>query len=141
RAHNWDEFRAGLSEYTGPTQNFVYADTAGHIGYYGAGLIPIRKSGDGSVPYAGETDEGEWTGYIPFDGLPHVYDPAAGLIVTANQRVVGRSYSYFLTHDWAAPYRARRIYELLQAKVGKITTDDLRTVQGDVTSIGGVTFA
>jgi len=74
RASNWKEFTAALSTYGGPTQNFVYADVDGHIGYYGAGKIPLRKSGDGSVPYDGSTDAGEWTGWIPFDQLPHVYD-------------------------------------------------------------------
>ncbi|HKP73641.1 MAG TPA: penicillin acylase family protein, partial [Pyrinomonadaceae bacterium] len=65
RARDWNEFRAALSQYKGPTQNFVYADTRGHIGYYGAGMIPVRKSGDGSVPYDGATDDGEWTSFIP----------------------------------------------------------------------------
>ncbi|HZH32532.1 MAG TPA: penicillin acylase family protein [Pyrinomonadaceae bacterium] len=140
RARNWNEFRAALSEYSGPTQNFVYADTAGHIGYYGAGRVPLRRGGDGSVPSDGGTDAGEWVGFIPFDELPHVYDPPSGLIVTANSRVVGRSYPHHLTHDWAAPYRARRIYDLLSAKP-KLTADDYRAVQADVYSIGGVSFA
>src|SRR5438552_3397766 len=64
RARNWQEFTEALSHYGGPTQNFVYVDVDGHIGYYGAGRIPIRKKGDGSVPYDGPTDDGEWTGYI-----------------------------------------------------------------------------
>ncbi|MFL6229597.1 MAG: penicillin acylase family protein [Pyrinomonadaceae bacterium] len=140
RARDWDEFRSALADYKGPTQNFIYADTRGHIGYYGAGVIPIRKSGDGSVPYDGSTDAGEWTGYIPFAELPHVYDPPSGLIVTANARVVGRSYPYFLTHHWADPYRARRIYDLLKDKQ-RLTADDFRAVQGDVYSIGGAAFA
>lgn len=140
RAKDWDEFRAALSAYRGPTQNFIYADTRGHIGYYGAGHIPIRKSGDGSVPYDGATDAGEWTSYIPFDELPHVYDPPSGIIVTANARVVGHSYPYFLTHHWADPFRARRIYDLLKDKP-RLTADDFRAVQGDVYSIGGAAFA
>ncbi|HYT50446.1 MAG TPA: penicillin acylase family protein, partial [Pyrinomonadaceae bacterium] len=140
RASNWKEFTEALSHYSGPTQNFVYADVDGHIGYYGAGRIPIRKSGDGSVPYDGATDDGEWTGFIPFDKLPHSFDPSAGMIVTANQRVVGQDYPYFLSHNWAAPYRARRIYDLLSAKP-KLSFDDLRRIQGDVYSIGNVTFA
>jgi penicillin G amidase len=140
RARNWKEFTAALSTYRGPTQNFVYADVNGHIGYYGAGLIPIRKSGDGSVPYDGATDDGEWTGFIPFDKLPHVYDPPSGMIVTANQRVVGSSYPYFVSHVWASPYRARRIFDLLSAK-SKLTTDEFRKIQGDVYSISGKTFA
>jgi len=140
RARNWKEFTAAFSLYGGPTQNFVYADIDGHIGYYGAGHIPIRKSGDGSVPYDGSNDDGEWTGYIPFDKLPHVYDPPSGIIVTANQRVVGQDYSYFLSHVWAQPYRARRIFNLLSEKA-KLTTDDFRRIQGDVYSIAGVTFS
>jgi penicillin G amidase len=140
RARNWNEFRDALSNYSGPTQNFVYADVAGHIGYYGAGRIPVRQSGDGSVPYDGGTDAGEWTGFIPFDELPHIYDPPSGLIVTANSRVVGRSYPHHLTHEWAAPYRSRRIYDLLSRK-RKLTAADYRAVQGDVYSIGGSSFA
>src|SRR3984893_5300919 len=100
RARNWKEFTAALSSYGGPTQNFVYADVEGHIGYYGAGRIPIRKSGDGSVPYDGSTDAGEWIGWIPFDKLPHSFDPPSGIIVTANQRIGGNDYPYFLTHLW-----------------------------------------
>ena len=140
RAHNWKEFTDALSHYSGPTQNFVYADVDGHIGYYGAGVIPIRKSGDGSVPYDGSTDDGEWTSFLPFDKLPHSFDPPSGMIVTANQRVVGQSYPYFLSHLWAQPYRARRISDLLNAKP-KLTTDDFRRIQGDVYSIALVTFA
>ncbi len=140
RARNWKEFAAALSRYSGPTQNFVYADVDGHIGYHGAGRIPIRKSGDGSVPYDGSTDDNEWTSFIPFDKLPQSYDPPSGIIVTANQRVVGNDYPYFLSHVWAPPYRARRIFDLLSAKP-KLSTDDFRNVQADVYSIANVTFA
>jgi penicillin amidase len=140
RARNWKEFTRALSQYNGPTQNFVYVDVDGHIGYYGAGRIPIRKTGDGSLPYDGSTDDGEWTGYIPFDKLPHLYDPPSGVIITANQRVVGADYPYFLSHAWAAPYRARRIFDLLAEKP-KLTAADFRRIQGDTYSIAGVTFA
>jgi len=140
RARNWKEFTAALSRYVGPTQNFVYADVDGNIGYYGAGKIPVRKSGDGSVPYDGSTDDGEWTGYIPFAKLPHSYNPPSGLIVTANQRITGDDYPHFLSRVWAAPYRARRIFDLLSAKP-KLNAEDFRRIQGDVYSIAGVAFA
>ncbi|MFN2452871.1 MAG: penicillin acylase family protein [Pyrinomonadaceae bacterium] len=130
RARNWNDFRAALKDYPGPTQNFIYADTLGHIGYYGAGRIPLRKTGDGSLPYDGATDAGEWTGFIPFDDLPHVYDPPSGIIVTANNRIVGRNYPYHLTHYWAVPYRARRIYDLLTAK-SRLTIEDFRRIHAD----------
>ncbi|MEP6742046.1 MAG: penicillin acylase family protein [bacterium] len=140
RAGNWKEFNTALRSFTAPTQNIVYADVDGHIGYHAAGVVPIRKSGDGSVPYDGATDAGEWTSYIPVDKLPTVYDPPSGIIVTANQRIVGTDYPYFLTHVWAQPYRARRIFELL-SQTPKLSANDFRRVQGDVYSIGNVLFA
>jgi penicillin G amidase len=139
-ARNWKEFTEALRSFTAPTQNIVYADVDGHIGYYAAGVIPIRKSGDGSVPYDGSTDDGEWTSYIPTDKLPHLFDPPSGIIVTANQRIVGTDYPYFLTHSWAQPYRARRIFNLLNEK-SRLTTDDFRRIQGDVHSIALAAFA
>ena len=140
RARNWNEFTAALRNFTAPMQNIVYADTAGNIGYYAAGIVPIRKSGDGSRPYDGATDDGAWTSFIPFEKLPQLYNPPSGIIVSANQRVVGSSYPYFLTHSWAQPYRARRIIDLLQ-KNPKLTSEDFRAVLGDVYAIAGVTFA
>lgn len=139
RARNWKEFNAALEHFTAPTQNIVYADVDGHIGYHAAGVVPIRKSGDGSVPYDGATDDGEWTSYIPVSKLPQLYDPPSGMIVTANQRIVGTDYPYFLTHSWAQPYRARRIFELLNEK-SKHSTEDFRRILGDVHSIAGVSF-
>ena len=92
------------------------------------------------MPYDGSTDAGEWTSYIPVSKLPQLYDPPSGIIVTANQRIVGTDYPYFLTHSWAQPYRARRIYDLLSEKP-KLSADDFRRVLGDVYSIAGVLFA
>lgn len=139
RALNWKEFIQALESFTTPTQNIVYADVEGHIGYHVAGVVPIRKSGDGSVPYDGSTDAGEWISYIPIAKLPNLFDPPSGIIVTANQRIVGTDYPYFLTHSWFQPYRARRIFDLLNEKP-KHTTEDFRRILGDVYSIAGVLF-
>ena len=143
RARNWKELTETVKNYILPMQNVVYTDVDGHIGYYAVGAIPIRKSGDGSVPYDGSTDAGEWTSYVPFEKLPHLFDPPAGLIVTANQRIVGIDYPYFLTHSWAQPYRARRIMDLLQERIQKhkLTSDDFRAIQSDIYTQAGVTFA
>jgi len=139
RAHNWKEFSKALEAFTAPTQNIVYADVDGHIGYHAAGMVPVRKSGDGSVPYDGSTEAGDWVSYVPIEKLPQVYDPQSGIIVTANQRIVGTDYPNFLTHSWAQPYRARRIFDLLNQKP-KLNADDFRRIQGDVYSIAGVLF-
>ncbi len=113
RARNWDDFRAALADWTVPVQNFVYADVNGHIGYALGGDIPIRASGDGRLPVPGWTGEYEWTGIIPHAEMPHALDPAEGLVVTANNRIVGDGYPYPLQAEWLAGYRAIRIRQLL----------------------------
>jgi penicillin amidase len=135
RARDWNEFKNALKTYGGATQNFVYADTKGNIGWFAAGRIPIRRVGDGSMPYDGSTNDGDWTGYIPFNELPNLYNPPVGLIVTANQRIVGTSYTYSQMSTRAAPpWRARRIFDLLNSK-SKVTMDDVRDVQYDTYNI------
>ena len=65
-ARNWADFTSALADFAVPSQNFVYADVDGHIGYYLPGRIPIRARGDGTKPAEGWTGEMEWTGWIPF---------------------------------------------------------------------------
>lgn len=131
RAKNWDDFKNALKTYGGATQNFVYADVKGNIGWYAAGKVPTRKTGDGAFPYDGATDDGAWTGYIPFDELPNLYNPSEGFIVTANQRIVGNDYKYpQMSRDAATPWRARRIYDSLKSNQ-KITMDAVRDAQYD----------
>ena len=135
KAKNWTDFQEALKTYGGSTQNFVFADVKGNIGWYAAGKIPLRRTGDGAVPYNGATNEGDWTGFIPFEELPHLYNPPEGFIVTANQRTVGRGYKYSqYARDVAQPYRARRIYDSISANP-KITMDDVSAIQFDVLSI------
>lgn len=141
RAKGWDGFKKALSEYGGPMQNFVYADTEGNIGWHTAGKVPIRKKGDGSLPYEGKSTDGDWTGYIPFDELPNLYNPPSGFIVTANQRIIGTDYKYQqLTRQFAPPWRARRIYDLISGNT-KITMNDVSDIQLDVFNIPISEFA
>ena len=135
RARNWVEFKNALKTYGGATQNFVYADVKGNIGWYAAGRIPTGRTGDGSLPYDGSTSDGDWTGYIPFEELPNLYNPPDGLIVTANQRIVGTSYKYTqMSRDAGPPWRARRLHDVLDAKKN-LTMDDARDAQYDVFNI------
>lgn len=130
-ARNWKEFSNALSGFAGPTQNFVYADTRGNIGFYAAGWVPIRKRGDGDVPVPGSGDDYGWLGTVPFQDLPHAYNPGNGIFATANGRVVPDDYPYFITSMWGAPYRTARIYQLLEA--GKsFTVADMLKVQMDI---------
>ena len=129
-ASNWDEFRAALSYWDVPSQNFVYADVDGNIGYQAPGRIPIRAAGDGTMPVPGWTGAYDWVGYIPFDSLPRAFNPAEGYIVTANNAVISTEYPYFISADWAPGYRARRIIEMIELDES-ITVQDVMTMQGD----------
>jgi penicillin amidase len=134
QARNWDEFRAALRDFVVPSQNFLYADVDGHIGFYAPGRIPIRARGDGSLPVDGWTGDHEWTGWIPFDELPHLLDPSSHFIVTANNRPMPGSYPYRMGVDWPEPYRASRITELLEGRAA-LTPDDFARMQSDTVSL------
>jgi penicillin amidase len=129
-ATNWDEFRQALSLWDVPSQNFVFADRDGNIGYQTPGKIPIRAKGDGSLPAPGWTNEYEWIDFILFDELPRSYNPDQGFLATANNAVVGLEYPYLLTTEWDAGYRANRIVELIESK-GTLTSEDIQRIHGD----------
>lgn len=131
QAQNWEQFRRALQDFATPAQNFVYADVDGNIGYQMPGWVPIRAQGDGTVPVPGWTGEYEWTGTIPYEELPFVYNPAVGYVATANNQVVPDSYPYLITTDWAAPYRAQRIVELIESKP-QLSPEDFAVIQGDI---------
>lgn len=131
KAQDWQEFREAAKLFTVPSQNLVYADRKGHIGYQSPGAIPIRSRGDGRWPVAGWDGRHEWTGYVPFDELPTVLDPDDGLIVTANNKVVGDQYPHTLGADTAPGYRSQRIRDLLTDHDGKLDVADMTKLQLD----------
>jgi len=135
KAQNWQEFRSAASNFVVPAQNLVFADVDGNIGYQTPGKIPIRKGGDGRLPVPGWTDDYEWTGYIPFEQLPFVYNPPEGFIATANNQVNPVDYPYLITADWDYGFRARRIVDLIQNAPGKIDIAYIQKMQGDDTNL------
>jgi penicillin amidase len=133
-AANFEDFRASLSLYGAPAQNFVYADVDGHIGYQLPGSIPIRSNPDdrGGRPVRGDDGTGEWTGLIPFDELPRQLDPEPGWIVTANNAAVDANYPHFISREWDPGYRAERIIDLLSAFGDDgLTVEEFRQIQLD----------
>ncbi|HWQ84054.1 MAG TPA: penicillin acylase family protein [Anaerolineales bacterium] len=131
KAQNWDEFRAASRQFVAPSQNLLYADVDGNIGYQMPGNIPIRVHGDGTLPVPGWTDEYQWQGYIPFEELPYVFNPPEGYIVTANNAVVGEEYPYSITTAWDYGYRASRIIELIENASGPLSLEDMQQFQAD----------
>ena len=139
-AQNWDEFTNALRDFHAAQQNIVYADTSGNIGFYAPARVPIRASGQGLVPVPGWTGEHDWTGFIPFEELPHVYNPASGQVMTANHKIVPDDYPYFLTTGWTAPYRAQRITDLLAASP-EHSLESFAQIQNDLFSLMAAEFA
>jgi len=130
-AQNWEDFRTAARNFSVPSQNLVYADVDGNIGYQMPGNIPIRANGDGRLPVPGWTDDYEWTGYIPFEQLPFAFNPPQGYIATANNAVVGPEYPYLITTDWDYGFRALRIVEMIENAPGLIDIPNIQRMQGD----------
>ena len=142
-AQNWQQFREAFRDFPGPSENAVYADDQGHIGYQLMGKVPLRgdtthPSGLASVPVSAGTYE--WAGYIPYDQLPTVADPSSGILATANARITTDSYSYPIALDWESPYRNDRIWKVLSAKQ-QMTPADMTALQNDVFSALDQTLA
>jgi penicillin G amidase len=130
QASDWDSFRAAAGRFEVPSQNLVYADVDGHIGYQAPGRIPVRRSGDGSLPLPGWTGEFGWDRFFDFEELPWALDPEAGWLATANQPVLPPGTEPFLTGDANLGYRAERITELLTSKE-RLSPEDLLDLQLD----------
>ncbi len=131
RASNWDEFRAALRDWTVPSQNVIYADVDGNIGYQMPGMVPQRRGGDGSQPVPGWVDDYQWDGYLPFEALPYTFNPSQGYVATANQPVLSPADAgHFVGAGFDQGYRAARINAMIQAKP-TLSPDDVAAIQGD----------
>jgi penicillin amidase len=158
KAANWGEFEGALKLWSWPTQNLVYADDAGHIAYHAIGKVPLHLSDRNIYPIAFngwmkidlEPAPGRGFGkatYVPFDAMPHALDPPSGFLATANSNVQrppdrngaastrgsSKATAAPLTLEWAEPYRAERIYKLLDGRNG-LTREDMLAVQTDIYS-------
>lgn len=130
RAANWEQFRAAMRRYPGPGASIIYADVDGNIGYQSVGKLPLRRTWNGDVPV---TDGAEWDGSIPFDDMPSAYNPASGLLITANQNPFPADYKFRVNGNFAPPYRNRQIKALLDRR-DKWTAADMSAIQRDVYS-------
>ncbi|HEY8471840.1 MAG TPA: penicillin acylase family protein [Natronosporangium sp.] len=117
QARDWDGFRAAAALFEVPAQNLIYADVDGNIGYQAPGVVPVRAAGDGRWLSPGWESSYGWEGTVPFDDLPQLLNPPDGVIVTANQAVVGPDYPALLTTDWGYGYRSDRIRDALDAAI------------------------
>ena len=132
RSRSVAEVKQALSGFEGPQQNFMYADTAGGIGFSSPALVPLRKAGDGTVPVPGWSGAFDWTGWVPYEELPHSLNPPSGRLVNANNRPVPRDYPHLIAATFPEGYRAERIGERLDAlSPASATWQDMLNIQTD----------
>lgn len=137
-AQSFGEFREAARGFAVPSQNLIYADVDGHIGYQAPGQVPVRTSAfpgspPGYWPAPGWDEAFDWQGFVPFEAMPHVLDPKDGFIVTANQAVT-MSRTPFLTSEWDHGFRAQRIRDRIEelTKDGrKVTAQQMADLQMD----------
>ena len=131
-AGDWNSFTAAVTAFAVPSSNLVYADVDGNIGYAMAGRLPIRSGGDGRMPVDGATGPG-WSGSVDVSALPRLLNPESGFITSSNN-LVDRSFQPLITHDWAAPFRATRLRQLLSKAEG-VDLEAMAAMQNDRHSV------
>jgi penicillin amidase len=133
QATGWSEFREACRHFLTPSENLVWADKEGHIGWQAVGLAPIRGSWDGLVPVPGD-GRYEWQGYLPALALPHEANPARGWIATANQDNLPHGFAHTVSFQWTDPFRFARVDEVL-ASGRRFTLTDMMQLQQDELSL------
>jgi penicillin amidase len=136
RARDFASFKAALRHWGAPSENQVYADAAGNIGWVAAGRAPIRPNWDGLLPVPGD-GRYEWAGFLSGDDLPHAENPPEGWLATANEMNLPDGYPWAerrLGFEWSNPARRQRIAEAL-AGAGKHSLEDSMRLQNDRLSI------
>ncbi|MGE0680720.1 MAG: penicillin acylase family protein [Candidatus Binatia bacterium] len=133
QAKTWDEFRDACVYSRAPSENMVWADVDGHIGWQATGNVPRRPGWNGLLPVPGD-GRFEWNGYVPGKELPYISDPPQGYWATANAENIPLGYPHLVSYLWEPPFRSARIHEVLNAGQG-MTTVDMMKLQSDETSI------
>ena len=135
QAKDWGEFVEGCRSFRTPSENLVWAEREGHIGWQVVGLSPIRKGWDGLLPVPGDGRH-EWDGFLPAADLPSELDPPRGWFASANQDNLPAGFEPRVGFQWAEPFRFRRIGEVLEAD-RKLDVADMTRLQHDELSMPG----
>ena len=134
RAHSWQQFQSAAASYKVPSENLIYADRRGNIGWIAAGLAPIRDGWAGLFPVPGDSGEYEWKGYLNAADHPTAFDPKRHFIATANNNILPQGYSHQLAYYWASPERYQRIVDVL-SNSPKFDIPDFERLQQDTFSL------
>jgi penicillin amidase len=135
RVQNWNEFLKAMGRWKVPSENLVYADVDGNIGWVAAGMAPVRKGWSGLLPVPGGEGKYEWQGFLPVSELPQSFNPSKHFIATANHNILPQGYKQELGYEWANPIRFWRISEALSSAKGKFNIADFEKLQHDEVSL------
>ena len=131
RAQSWEDFSDAIKLMDAPSQNFIYGDTEGNIGYYLSGKIPLRERESALFPYPAWKEEGSWQGFLAEENKPIVFNPQEQSIVTANHNITPVDYPFYISMDWDVPYRADRVKELLEQRESH-SIESFMQIQNDI---------
>src|SRR5262249_6906394 len=137
RAGSAREFAKALAAWKSPSENMVFADVDGHIGWVAAGLAPVPPGRGRRLRVPGASGRYEWQGFRPLERLPHASDPAAHFLHTANHNTLVPDDPDPIAFEWAPRFRAERIRQRLQAKQ-KFDLKEFQSIQYDDTSLPGL---
>ncbi|MBL0914086.1 MAG: penicillin acylase family protein [Sphingopyxis sp.] len=132
---DWASLRKAFKLHVSPT-NFHYADIDGNTGWQTIGFVPKRPKHDGLFPAPGDGDF-DWTGILPVEDMPHVYNPPEGWFASANQMNLPAAYPYrerIISFSWSDPFRYDRCAEVLRAQPKHRIADSI-ALQHDVQSL------
>jgi len=132
RAKNWRDFQSAMARWRMPSENMIYADVDGNIGWIASGLMP-RRQWSGLLPVPGD-GRYEWNGFVPTPQLPQSYNPPSGFIATANNNILPPGYKTPIAFDWSSDYRVSRIREVLSSR-SNFTIADFQALQHDDLSL------
>ncbi len=139
QARDWNGFLDAVSGWKVPSENLIYADVDGNIGWVASGLAPVRPNWNGLLPVPGHEGRYEWNGFLRLADLPQAYNPAKGYIATANHNILPPGYTKVLGFEWGAPHRFNRIVEVLETAKGgtarRFTATDFERLQHDALSV------
>jgi penicillin amidase len=125
---SFEDLRAAVEPWDYPPTHFVFAGRDGDIGIQQAGRFAIRAPGaDFSLPQDGSTSATAWRGYLPYERMPYVKNPANGFLASGNNPAVPPEYfdavaavdaidgSINYLEDGARGYRGARVEARLMA--------------------------
>ena len=131
-AKDWAGFSSALRRWGAPSENQVYADTSGHIGWIAAGKVPRRPAWDGLMPVPGD-GRYEWAGFLAPEELPSAFDPPQGWLASANQMNLPPGFPVSerkVGFEWSNRARMDRISRVL-GQDDEISVEDSMALQTD----------